>query len=65
MLSFRPALSYVAKWCAHSHLVSEMGGPYATLEPSESVAGQLRLVAGLKPEHTGRFWRYDGEEVPW
>ncbi|EPS99549.1 C-factor [Fomitopsis schrenkii] len=68
MLSYKQAKArsdlIVISLCP-GHCKTEMGGPYATLEPSESVAGQLRLVAGLKPEHTGRFWRYDGEEVPW
>ena len=45
--------------------VIDLGGARATLEPSESVEGQLRFVAGLKPEHSGRFWRYNGEAIPW
>ncbi|KAI0724952.1 NAD-P-binding protein [Fomitopsis betulina] len=47
------------------HCKTDMSGPAAKLEPSESVEGQLRVVEGLKPEHSGHFWRYNGEEVVW
>ncbi len=44
---------------------TDMGGPGATLTTSESVAGLRKAIAGLEPSHTGRFWNYDGKEIPW
>ncbi|TFY58889.1 hypothetical protein EVJ58_g6130 [Rhodofomes roseus] len=39
---------------------TDLGGVSAPLEPPESVAGQLKVVLGLKKEDTGKFIRYDG-----
>ena len=44
---------------------TEMGGPGATVPPPQSVAGLRQVIAGLKPKDNGRFWNYDGEEIPW
>ncbi len=42
-----------------------MGGPNAPLRPQHSVAGLRQLIAGLTLEKSGRFWQYDGKELPW
>jgi len=42
-----------------------MGGPDGKLTPTESVAALRRLIAGLQPEDTGRFFNYDGKIYPW
>ncbi|RMD78051.1 MAG: SDR family oxidoreductase [Gammaproteobacteria bacterium] len=44
---------------------TRMGGPQAPLEPAESVAGMRRLVDAFTLEQSGRFFRYDGTELPW
>jgi hypothetical protein len=40
-----------------------MGGEGAVLEPEESISGMLKVVHGL--EGSGKFYTYDGSEVPW
>ena len=44
---------------------TRMGGPSAPLEPEESVAGMRKVIAGLGPNQSGRFFADDGREVPW
>lgn len=44
---------------------TDLGGPEATLSPRESVEGMIRVIAGLKPEDSGRFLTWSGEEHPW
>jgi NAD(P)-dependent dehydrogenase (short-subunit alcohol dehydrogenase family) len=44
---------------------TDMGGPRAELDPATSVAGLKRVIAGLTAEQAGRFWSYDGKELPW
>ncbi len=44
---------------------TDMGGPGGKLTPTESVAALRRLIAGLKPADTGKFFNYDGKPYPW
>ncbi|CDO69105.1 hypothetical protein BN946_scf185042.g7 [Trametes cinnabarina] len=44
---------------------TDLGGPQATLEPAESVAGILKVVTAATKEHSGKFLSYDGSEVAW
>jgi NAD(P)-dependent dehydrogenase (short-subunit alcohol dehydrogenase family) len=44
---------------------TRMGGPDAPLTVEESVRGMRALVEGFKPEMNGRFFRYNGSEIPW
>lgn len=44
---------------------TDMGGPGATLSPEDSVAGMRALIDLLKPSQSGRFFGYDGAEIPW
>ena len=44
---------------------TDMGGPGASLSPQESAAGIRNVIAGLRPEHHGRFWTWDGREHDW
>lgn len=44
---------------------TDMGGANAPVEPAESVAGVRRVIDGLTKERAGRFWQYDGAELPW
>ncbi|HXQ30340.1 MAG TPA: SDR family oxidoreductase [Steroidobacteraceae bacterium] len=42
-----------------------MGGANAPMRPQHSVAGMRQVIAGLTKEKSGRFWQYDGKELPW
>jgi NAD(P)-dependent dehydrogenase (short-subunit alcohol dehydrogenase family) len=44
---------------------TDMGGPKADIEAPESARGIRAVIAGLTPEKAGRFWMYDGRELPW
>ncbi|KAK4040954.1 NADP-dependent dehydrogenase [Parachaetomium inaequale] len=47
------------------HVKTEMGGPHAVVEPEDSVKGVLGVLGRVGAEEGGRFWAYDGGEVPW
>jgi len=54
--------------CAVLHpgwVQTRMGGSSAPLRPEDSVAGMRRVIEGLGPEQSGRFFGYDGSEIPW
>ncbi len=44
---------------------TRMGGSGATLDVAESIAGVRRVVSALTPVNSGRFWLYDGSQIPW
>lgn len=44
---------------------TDMGGPNAHLSTTQSVAGLLKVTAGLSPEDNGKFYVWDGSELPW
>jgi NAD(P)-dependent dehydrogenase (short-subunit alcohol dehydrogenase family) len=44
---------------------TDMGGKEAPLAPADSVAGLRRVIAGIGPAETGRFFNYDGTPIPW
>lgn len=44
---------------------TRMGGENAPVSVDESVAGQQRLFDSLTPAHSGRFFNYEGSELPW
>jgi NAD(P)-dependent dehydrogenase (short-subunit alcohol dehydrogenase family) len=44
---------------------TEMGGPNAPVEPADAVAGVRRVIDGLSKDKAGKFWQYDGSELPW
>jgi NAD(P)-dependent dehydrogenase (short-subunit alcohol dehydrogenase family) len=44
---------------------TDMGGPNAALEPSESISRLRRLIATLGPEQSGKFFNHTGREYPW
>jgi len=44
---------------------TDMGGPNAPVRPQHSVAGLRQVIAGLSKEKSGRFWQWDGKELPW
>lgn len=44
---------------------TDMGGPRADIDAPTSVGGMRRVIAELTMERAGRFWSYDGTELPW
>ena len=44
---------------------TRMGGADAPLTPVESVAGMRALADTFRMDMSGRFFRYDGTEIPW
>jgi NAD(P)-dependent dehydrogenase (short-subunit alcohol dehydrogenase family) len=46
-------------------VLTDMGGPNATMTPAESVKRLRDLIATLGPAQSGRFFNYDGREYPW
>ncbi len=44
---------------------TDMGGTGADLAPEQSAAGLLALADRLTPADSGRFWNWDGRELPW
>ena len=44
---------------------TDMGGPDANLSVEQSVTGLRKVIDEAGTEQSGRFFAYDGEEVPW
>jgi NAD(P)-dependent dehydrogenase (short-subunit alcohol dehydrogenase family) len=44
---------------------TDMGGPNAPLEAPESVQGMRRVLDGLQMADSGKFFAYQGTEIPW
>lgn len=44
---------------------TDMGGANATLSKTESVSSMLGVIDQLTPESNGKFFNYDGSELPW
>lgn len=44
---------------------TDMGGPSAPLTVEQSVTAMLKILDGLKPGDTGRFFDHDGTTIPW
>ena len=44
---------------------TRMGGQGANIDVETSVAGQQQLLDTAGPAHNGRFFNYDGTELPW
>ena len=44
---------------------TDMGGANATLTKAESISSMLGVIEHLTTESTGKFFNYDGEELPW
>ena len=44
---------------------TEMGGPRADIDAVTSVSGMRKVIAQLTLERAGRYWMYNGEELPW
>lgn len=44
---------------------TDMGGEQAWITTDESVSGMAAIIDSLNAEQSGRFYAYDGREIPW
>ncbi|KAF2013052.1 NAD(P)-binding protein [Aaosphaeria arxii CBS 175.79] len=44
---------------------TRMGGKGAMVEPQVSIEGMLQVIRSLRKEDSGKFYRFDGSQVPW
>lgn len=44
---------------------TDMGGEGAPLTPEASARGLRKVLAGLRPQDSGKFLAYDGSPIPW
>ncbi|HEX5958386.1 MAG TPA: SDR family oxidoreductase [Hyphomicrobiaceae bacterium] len=44
---------------------TDMGGPGALMAAATSVSGMRARIAALSPADSGRFFNFDGQELPW
>lgn len=44
---------------------TDMGGPGADIDATDSVSGMRQVIAGLSQTDNGRFFNYDGSPLPW
>jgi NAD(P)-dependent dehydrogenase (short-subunit alcohol dehydrogenase family) len=44
---------------------TDMGGPRADLDIDTSVRGMKQVIDGLRPEDSGKFFAWNGRELPW
>jgi len=42
-----------------------MGGPQSTLDPDQSVSAQRKVFDALTFQQSGKFYQWDGAELPW
>jgi hypothetical protein len=42
-----------------------MGGPNALIDTAQSVAGMRRVLSEPELFESGRFYAFDGAEIPW
>jgi NAD(P)-dependent dehydrogenase (short-subunit alcohol dehydrogenase family) len=56
----------IATLTVHPGLVkTDMGGRFGTIDVDTSARGIIDRINTLSPESSGRFLRYDGEQIPW
>ncbi len=54
--------------CAVIHpgwVKTDMGGPNAPIDTDASATGVFSVIEGLSLESSGKFYNYDGREIPW
>ena len=44
---------------------TDMGGEHAWITPEVSVSGMAAIIDSLNATQSGRFYAYDGQEIPW
>lgn len=51
--------------CHPGWVKTDMGGPNAMISAEKSVSGMRQIISGLKMADSGKFFGYDGQEIPW
>jgi NAD(P)-dependent dehydrogenase (short-subunit alcohol dehydrogenase family) len=44
---------------------TDMGGPGGELSPEQSISAMRRVIAGLTPADSGKFFNHNGKQYPW
>jgi len=66
VLAFDSAMSGITTVTMNPGWVqTDMGGPNAALKPQESGTALRALINRLRPADNGKFFQYDGSELPW
>ncbi len=66
VLALDSAMAGITTITTHPGWVStDMGGPSAPVTPEQSAAGLRKVILGVGPEDNGKFFQYDGAELPW
>lgn len=60
-----PVVVAIHPGTTRSELSAPFAGPDRARPACESATAILRILDGLGPEHTGRFFNWDGRELPW
>jgi len=47
------------------HVKTDLGGPYAPLVPKQSISGMIKVIDSLTLEDSGKFFDWQGQELPW
>jgi NAD(P)-dependent dehydrogenase (short-subunit alcohol dehydrogenase family) len=47
------------------HVATDMGGSHAPVKPAQSAQGLATIIDNLTPVQNGKFYNYNGEEIPW
>jgi len=48
-----------------TRFTADYAGRHKTVAPGEAAGDLLRVIDGLTPAHSGRFFDYAGKEIPW
>ena len=46
-------------------ILLDLGGEGALLDVSIGVAGVIKTISSLTPESNGKFYNFEGKQVPW
>lgn len=46
-------------------VLTDMGGPNAMIDPETSVKGMIGVIDSMHRGMNGKFYGYDGKEIPW
>jgi NAD(P)-dependent dehydrogenase (short-subunit alcohol dehydrogenase family) len=44
---------------------TDMGGPHGSQSPAENITKLRRLIEGIEPAHSGKFFNHNGREFAW
>lgn len=44
---------------------TDMGGPNATFEIADAISRNIRVIEELAPQHDGRYYNLNGDQLPW